>query len=247
MKRLLFLIIISIGLLALPELRKSVFQSGERRTDYAVEGIDVSRYQAEVDWLAIRDAGFDFAFMKATEGQELRDVYFEQNWSLAGQSGLKRGAYHFFRPEVSPTVQARHFFGQVDLQAGDLPPVLDVEVVGELSQEELVQAVSTWLEMAEAHYGIAPILYTGQKFYNRYLAGRFDQYPLWLARYAPHEPVAACGRAFQFWQYAQVGRVKGIAGHVDLNVFAGELSDLERLCMPVEAPTELDGFFAKEK
>ncbi|MEL7377649.1 MAG: GH25 family lysozyme, partial [Bacteroidota bacterium] len=114
MKRLLFLILLSIGLLALPRLRQSVFQTGDRRTDYEVEGIDVSRYQSDIDWDAIYEDDFEFAFMKATEGQELVDEYYERNWRAAGKSGLRRGAYHFFRPEVSPTIQAQHFFNQVE-------------------------------------------------------------------------------------------------------------------------------------
>ncbi|MEO0787359.1 MAG: GH25 family lysozyme [Bacteroidota bacterium] len=247
MKRLLFLILLSIGLLALPRLRQSVFQTGDRRTDYEVEGIDVSRYQSDIDWDAIYEDDFEFAFMKATEGQELVDEYYERNWRAAGKSGLRRGAYHFFRPEVSPTIQAQHFFNQVELDMGDLPPVLDVEVRGELSVEELVIAVTNWLELAEARYGLRPILYTGQKFYNRYLAGRFDDYPLWLARYASREPVPACGREYQFWQYDQEGRADGIEGHVDLNIFNGTLEELDALCTPVGEPSELEVRYAKEK
>ncbi|MEM6394750.1 MAG: GH25 family lysozyme [Bacteroidota bacterium] len=247
MKRFLLLVVFSFCLLALHRLWPPIYEASHRRTDYAVEGIDVSRYQAVFDWKNIAKADLDFAFIKATEGQELSDTHFEHNWNSALINGVKRGAYHFFRPEVSAEIQAQHFFDQVELFPGDLPPVLDLEVKGNLSAEELVNAATSWLQLAEAHYGIKPILYTGQKFYNRYLAGRFDDYPLWLARYSNREPVAACGRAFQFWQYTQSGEIEGIAGKVDLNVFIGRLEELAALCVPAQEPENVEAYFAKGK
>lgn len=199
---------------------------------FEVRGIDVSHYQGEINWKKLARDGHDFTFIKASEGRELKDDFFTDNWRKAGEVGLRRGAYHFFRPEVSPAQQAANFFKQVDLVPGDLPPVLDVEHLGKLSAAELLIAVKTWAQLAEARYGVKPIIYTGQNFYNRFLAGQLDDFPLWLARYDNDAPVTVCGREFSFWQYTDAGRLPGIDGRVDRNVFYGSHLDLALLCIP---------------
>lgn len=198
---------------------------------YAVSGIDVSHYQGIIDWDALAREGHDFVFIKATEGRDLKDTAFATNWKLAGDAGMRRGAYHFFRPEVSAEAQARNFFGSVNLQTGDLPPVIDVEDRGKLSATALVKRIMTLSETMRVRYGVRPIIYTGQNFYNRFLAGQFDDHPLWLARYDTTEPVTVCGRDFDFWQYTDRGRLAGINGNVDRNVFTGSRLELEMLCL----------------
>ena len=201
----------------------------ERRVDYAIEGIDVSRYQLDVNWDTIAHQGIHFAFVKATEGATHRDTLFQRNWTAIRAAGLRRGAYHFFRPATDPLLQALHFIDQVDLRTGDLPPVLDIEVLDGRHPTYIIAALKIWLETVHRHYGVRPILYTNLKYYNKHLAGHFDDYPLWLARYNSDQPVPACGRSWQFWQYGNRGRLDGIDGYVDLNVFAGSWAELEEL------------------
>lgn len=192
----------------------------------------MSHYQGAIDWDELAADGHDFAFMKATEGKELKDKTFFTNWTQAGKTGMRRGAYHFFRPEVKAEQQARNFFAAVQLAPGDLPPVIDVEDLGKLSVKELITRVTRLAEMMEIRYGVKPIIYTGQNFYNRFLAGQFDDYPLWLARYDVDEPVTVCGRTYHFWQYTDRGKLPGINGRVDRNVFMGSHLDLAMLCLP---------------
>lgn len=207
---------------------------------YEVTGVDVSHYQGVIDWDLLVADGHDFAFIKATEGKALRDRAFEGNWFAAGRTGIRRGAYHFFRPEVPAAAQANLFFSTVELSPGDLPPVLDVEERGKLSPAQLVVAIKQWATMAEVHYGVKPIIYTGQHFYNRFLAGQLDDYPLWLARYDKDEPVTVCGRTFEFWQYTDAGKLPGVVGNIDRNVFTGTHLDLALLCIPPALPGERD-------
>jgi len=209
---------------------------------YEVSGIDVSHYQGAIEWDELAADGHDFAFIKATEGKELKDKAFFVNWTLAGKTGIRRGAYHFFRPEVKAEQQARNFFETVELAPGDLPPVIDVEDRGKLSAKQLVTRVTRLAEMMEIRYGVKPIIYTGQNFYNRFLAGQFDDHPLWLARYDVDEPVTVCGRTYTFWQYTDRGRLPGIHGNVDRNVFMGTHLDLAMLCLappPGAGPADL--------
>ena len=201
----------------------------ERRTDFTVEGIDVSHHQAVIDWEAVAGEDFDFTFLKATEGVEHTDTRFCENWASAKTAGLITGAYHFFRPEISARQQADNFHRLVTLNTGDLPPVLDVETLGAASPAELISGVRTWLYLAEIRYGVKPILYTNLKFYYRYLAGQFEDYPLWIARYGDHEPTLAPDTDLAFWQYGNRGRVAGIEGDVDLNVYFGSEASFNAL------------------
>ncbi|MFN7115676.1 MAG: glycoside hydrolase family 25 protein [Saprospiraceae bacterium] len=220
-----------LGIVALVMIAYGCEQHTARRYDYAVHGIDVSHYQSRVNWQAVAQENMHFAFIKATEGAMHVDSLFCYNWEGMKKAGLKRGAYHFFRPTISPLAQADNFTRSVEIELGDLPPVLDVEVLDGVSKESLINGVRTWLYYAEIRYGVKPIIYTNIKFYNKLLAGHFNDYPMWIARYGFREPTLACGRNWHFWQYGNRGRVNGIAGNVDFNVFKGSLQELEAMCL----------------
>ena len=97
-----------------------------------IEGIDVSHYQGTIDWSKVAGAGKTFAFIKASDGTVGADPTFAYNWSRARQAGLRRGAYHFFRPITDALQQAQHFLRQLGDDHGELPPVLDFELLGPL-------------------------------------------------------------------------------------------------------------------
>lgn len=197
---------------------------------FEVHGIDVSHYQSRIDWDSVVGEEVHFAFVKASEGINMVDTLFCRNWEEMKRVGLYRGAYHFFRPAVPAELQADNFLNAVEMEYGDLPPVLDIEVLDGADKVQLITGIRTWLYLVEIHYSTKPILYTNLKFYNKYLAGHFNDFPIWIARYNTREPRLACGRDWQFWQYGNRGQLSGIKGNVDFNVFKGSLKDLEALC-----------------
>jgi len=222
------------GILGLVFLLHACEYQTIRRHDYSVHGIDVSHYQSDIKWDTIAEQDIHFAFVKATEGATLTDSLYCYNWSEMQRVGIKRGAYHFYRPTVSASEQADNFSQMVNLEYGDLPPVLDVEVLDGVSKTILINGVRTWLYQIEIRYNIKPIIYTNLKFYNRILAGHFDDYPVWIARYNYREPTLASGRDWHFWQYGNQGEIAGIEGDVDFNVFNGTYRELAAMCL---APT----------
>src|SRR5918993_881303 len=123
-------------------------------------GIDVSHFQGHVDWQAVKAAGCDFAFAKATEGAGVTDPFFAANWAGMQAAGLPRGAYHFFRAAEPAAQQAAHFLSTAGFEPGDLPPVLDIELNDGVTGEPLVEGVQTWLDAVESAAGVAPIVYT---------------------------------------------------------------------------------------
>ncbi|MEY3321054.1 MAG: hypothetical protein RLZZ417_637 [Bacteroidota bacterium] len=225
-KQTIFLIIIIICLWVI------FFPKTEIITrNYPVKGIDVSHYQDVIDWKSISERGISFVFVKATEGMTLKDKLFNRNWERIKREGLKRGAYHFFRPVISAEKQANHFIESVELEMGDFPPVLDVEVLDGVSKKDLLIGVHAWLLHAEMEYGVKPIIYTNQNFYNKYLKNEFSAYPLWIARYSLREPRLKDRSNWTFWQYTASGRIKGINGRTDFNVFSGSLEELNQFSL----------------
>ena len=201
--------------------------------NYSIHGIDVSHHQSNIDWedvkaMQIKNVQIGFSFIKATEGTDDMDENFKTNWKKAKACGMARGAYHFFIPLKSGKMQAQNYIETVRLQPGDLPPVLDVEQLYNVSKADLQLRVSDWLIAVEAHYGVKPIIYTGADFYTKYLAGKFDDYPLWVAHYFVRDKPRV-KRAWTFWQHNEAGHVNGIATFVDFNVFNGDSTDFANL------------------
>lgn len=202
---------------------------------YEIHGIDISHYQGDIDWHTLKNEGtikncpIRFVMIKATEGATKIDENFEDNFYQARENGFTRGAYHFYSVLSPASEQAQHFISQVKLENGDLPPVLDVEhKPKKQTDEEFKHSVLQWLNIVEEHYGVKPILYTYYKFKTRYLSDEvFDQYPYWIAHYYV-DSVEYKG-SWKFWQHTDVGKLPGIEGYVDFNIYNGSFYDLRQM------------------
>ena len=159
-----------------------------------------------------------FVFIKATEGVSMVDKDFKRNWQDAGRSGLRRGAYHFFRSSKDGEAQARLFIKTVgDLRFKDLPPVLDIETIHRGgSRKKLNEEALKWLRIIEEHYGKKPIVYAGASFAKDYLSKDItENYPVWIAHYEKDQPAF---EGWTWWQLTDKAVVKGVPGLVDLSV-----------------------------
>ena len=206
---------------------------------YEIQGIDISHYQGNIDWMALRNAMINkdpvrFVIVKATEGATMIDENFRDNFYQAREYGFIRGAYHFYSTKSSARTQAQHFLSEVKLEDGDLPPILDVEhKPADKSVEEFQREVLTWLHIVEDRYHVKPILYTYYKFKEQYLSdNRFNDYPYWIAHYYV-EKMEYKGE-WKFWQHTDAGKVSGIKGYVDFNIYNGSYYDLKQLCIKAE-------------
>jgi lysozyme len=201
--------------------------------DYTVFGIDVSQYQGTIDWSKLKkEEKPDFVIIRATAGKDNKDNRFDKNWKAAGEQEILRGAYHYYRPDENSAEQANFFIKNVKLNEGDLPPVLDIEKYSRVqSLTSLKTGLLNWLKIVEEHYDVTPILYTYNKFYTSTIIHdeRFDKYPLWIAWYNVNGNPDDITSNWVFWQFSDQGRVKGIEGDVDLNVFNGKVQDLDGL------------------
>lgn len=202
---------------------------------YEIHGIDISHHQGEINWQQLKDEGLidkfpvRFIMIKATEGATKVDENFIDNFYQAREYGFTRGAYHFYSVHSSAKDQAEFFIQNVELENGDLPPVLDVEYKPKnQSDDDFRKSVLQWLQIVEQHYGVKPVIYTYYKFKMKYLDdAAFDPYPYWIAHYYVEE-VEYKG-PWKFWQHTDVGRLPGIKGYVDFNIYNGSYYDLRKM------------------
>lgn len=213
---------------------RAIFGDANYPEGYEIHGIDVSHYQGEIDWDQLKNSMIQgsplrFVMIKATEGSDRLDENFNNNFYNARENGFLRGAYHFWSNKSSAREQAYYFLKQVHLEDGDLPPILDVEhKPANKSVEEFQTDVLTWLHIVEDKYHVKPIIYTYYNFKDAYLgAPVFDDYPYWIAHYYV-DKVKYKG-AWKFWQHTDAGKLPGIKGYVDFNIYNGSYYDLKQM------------------
>ncbi len=200
---------------------------------YTIHGLDISHYQGEINWESLIQIPENlppirFIFIKATEGGDLLDTRFHDNFTQAKQKGFTCGAYHFYNPKTPPDRQAAFFIKQVTLSCGDLPPVLDIEKRGDKPLSIFQDELLTWLKKIETHYKTKPIIYTSYSFKNNYLNDSvFNTYPFWIAHYYVEK--VEYKDKWHFWQHTDNASVPGVQGKVDLNVFNGTENDFQDL------------------
>lgn len=173
-----------------------------------------------------------FVFIKATQGTTIYNRYYAADLAAARRHGIAVAPYHFFSMKAGAP-QASYFLSHAQVSRATLPPMLDVEPSeAEIRQmggdDVLFREVLVWLRQVEQQTGRTPILYVSQNFVNKHLPRApksIRRYPVWIARYGEYKPYVR----LLIWQLAADGRVRGIKGDVDINVFNGSKADFEAL------------------
>ncbi|HMU38471.1 MAG TPA: GH25 family lysozyme [Pseudomonadota bacterium] len=197
-------------------------------------GIDVSYYQGTINWSQVKASGKQFAIVRVSDGTGFMDPKFATNWKGAKAAGVTVGAYQFFRPNQDATAQADLMVNQlasVGFGAGDIPPVIDVEVTGGMSNSTVIARVNTWIARVKSRTGRLPVLYTAPGFWSGLGNPTPTTLPyLWVAHWGVSCPTLPppWGR-LRFWQYSSTGKVSGISGNVDLDLYNGSVSEMRGL------------------
>lgn len=204
-----------------------------------VPGIDVSKWQGDIDWAAVAGTSIRFVIMRSTIGDTGSTVlsvdprYLEYVEGATAE-GLVVGAYHranVGRQEGDAVDEADFFVDLARIEAGDVLPVLDIEDDRGLSVSELRTWVRTWVKRVHARTGVKPLLYTSPSFWRTFLGDwtwfADHGYPLWIAHWGVQEPdVPAAewgGHGWTYWQWdvTEAGSVPGIATDIDRDRFVG--------------------------
>lgn len=192
-------------------------------------GIDISHYQRDIVWKDVTTVydsfPISFVVVRATMGVNGKDKKFQENWEAIKHNKKVRGAYHYYRPDEYSGDQAQNYIKSVSLGIGDLPPILDIEDLSNVQTiDRLKTGLQNWLNIVEAHYGVRPIIYSGNHYFDNYLANHFSSYPVWVANYNHH--INKPQKEWRFWQFTEKGFVRGINGAVDVNLFNGTMEQL---------------------
>lgn len=203
------------------------------RAGFPVRGVDVSHYQGRVEWARVRAAGYDFAYLKASEGGTFVDSAYARNRDQARRAGLVTGPYHFFTLCAGAAAQAANLLAvQPPDSARSLPPAVDLEFGGNCGDRppaDSVRArVGRFLAVVDSAYGRPAVLYVTAEFYQTYLRGAAG-HPLWV-RNVFRRP--RYGGEWMLWQYAATARVPGIRGRADLDAFHGTRAEFEAFVSP---------------
>lgn len=195
-----------------------------------IKGLDVYHNSPSLDYNQLKKDGFGFIIIKATEGKTFVDPKFKDNVTSAKAATILTGAYGFSRPGSSkPEDEAQALLKQIQEVGGvDLPPMLDMEDNGGLSDSDLCNFVTKWRETIQKVDKRKPILYLDIEFYNK-LSSIVKDFIVYIAEYGVKEPRI---KDYQFWQYTNSEIIQG--GKFDGDYFNGSLEDLKALCQQVE-------------
>lgn len=185
-------------------------------------GIDISEFQGEIDFEEVRRSGIEAVYIRAGAG-EYTDEYFAENYERARAAGLKIGFYHYVtaRSVDEGRRQARFFASLAAGREPDMRLAMDFEYFGSLSVSQINAISEAYLDELTALTKREAVIYSdlsnARNIFSRALA---EKYPLWAAQYGADEPSAnGKWREWVGFQYTDEGRVGGIYGNVDRNIF----------------------------
>jgi len=188
-----------------------------------LKGIDVSRYQGNIDWEKVKAAGIKFAMLKTVStnksfGGIYIDPYFERNYAECKRLGIPVGVYYYTYAQNKATAdkELAMFKKAIEGKTFEYPLVIDVEdnLLKPISKAALTDLVEYAVETIES-WGCYAMVYTYLYYSNTELdMNRLAKYDLWIAHYS-----SVCGykKAHGMWQYSSSGKVNGVNGNCDMN------------------------------
>lgn len=192
--------------------------------EYPVTGLDISSHNGVVDFQRLAADSIDFVVLKATEGATFKDPRFQTNYRAAREAGIPAiGVYHFFKFNTDGKMQGINLLNSVRGKTLELPLVIDLEDwtnPGEMATDSVVVRLRAMIEYLESN-GHAVMLYTNKDGYERFLRGRFIDYPLWICSFTTPPLPSDADMEWSIWQYSHWGWTPGVDGDVDLNTFNG--------------------------
>lgn len=229
-----------------------------------VHGVDVSVYEPNIDWRALRSQGFKFALIRATSSLTYVDPKFVEHWAGAREAGILRGAYHYLFGGQNADEQADSFIKTVGADKGELPPIVDLEDAynENVPNSKLISTCKAFLDIIEEEFGRKPMVYSRRTYLEPRVSidGKAPNwakdYELWIAQYPfefdsgrmpninmPGQPTG--WKDWKFWQYSENAIVDGVTDDlnrptkIDLNWFRGTEAELYRFAnvQPAEEKT----------
>lgn len=193
------------------------------------QGIDVSNWQGYINYEEVKRDGIEIVYIKASEGSNYKDPYFDVNYQNAKNNGLKVGFYHFLTAINTEEAeeQAKFFASVISKKVPDCKLVLDYEVFGGVPATQINQIARTFLKTTKKLTNKDVILYSdlynSRTVFSKELA---QDYQLWVANYTSSQNLQNANSNWKNWigwQYSSTGIISGINGYVDRDVYTKEI------------------------
>ncbi len=192
-------------------------------SDTTYKGIDVSFYQGNIDFEKVREDGIELVYIRAGEGDDITDTFFEENYTKAGKAGLRYGFYYFVTAKTckQAEAQAARFAALIANTAYSARPAMDFEKYGNLSNMQINTIGLTFLQKLKELTGITPMVYTDAYHARVLWDSAYRDYPGWIADYNNGYglPDDDEWKAWSGYQYSDTGKIDGISTNVDLDLF----------------------------
>ena len=191
-------------------------------TSTIYDGIDVSEWQGEINWVDVSNSGIDIAYIRASEGSGYEDPDAMRNYNGAKAVGIKVGFYHYLtaRSNSEAVAQANFFVSTISGMTPDCRLAMDFESFGNLSAEEINEIGLTFMQTVENLSGKEMVIYSDTSNASNIFGGGLTNYPLWVAQYEVEEPTPNGNwDSWVGWQYTDAGEISGINGYVDRDRF----------------------------
>ena len=193
------------------------------------QGIDVSNWQGYIDYSSVRESGIEVVYIKASQGTNIKDAYFDINYENAKANGLKVGFYHFLTATNTEEAEqeARFFASVISGKTPDCKLVMDYETFGGVGVQESNEIAQVFLETTRRLTNKDIIIYSDlSNSQSRFSSELAENYELWLAYYSGEERLREIETRWNNYiglQYSDRGRINGISGAVDLDRFSEEI------------------------
>lgn len=196
------------------------------QSELKYQGIDVSDWQGYINYNQVKNDGIDIVYIKASQGQKIKDPYFELNYENAKENNLKVGFYHFLTAtNIEEAEKEAIFFSSViSGKQVDCKLALDYEQFNDINIEKINQIALAFMkkveELTKKQVIIYSDLYNSKNTFNSEVANNSE---LWIAYYGDYRNLENENTSWQYFigtQYTDVGRVAGINGNVDRDIFS---------------------------
>lgn len=201
-------------------------------SDRIYQGIDVSMWQGNIDFNAVKNSGIEAVYIRSSEGIGYIDPYFKTNYEKAKENGLKVGFYHYVTARSTDEAinEAKFFVSVINGLSSDMRLAMDFEYFGDLNVYEINEISKVFLETLKKESGKDVVIYSdaynARSVFSQELA---NIYPIWVADYFVEEPEDnGKWNSWVGFQYSDEGRVSGISGNVDLDKYTDEIFLLDK-------------------
>lgn len=228
-KKLTKMIIVTLLVLSVFCIKENNSYAIQSSSELEYEGIDVSNWQGYIDYEAVRNAGIEVVYIKASQGSNIKDAYFDINYENARQNGVKVGFYHFLTAtnEEEAQAEARFFSRVISGKTSDCKLVMDYEVFGGVGREQINNIARVFLETVEELTNKEIVIYSDlSNAQNTFDVNLAQDYELWIAYYGNYNELINIPTNWNRYigiQYSDRGIVNGVSGRVDRDLFTEDI------------------------